>query len=138
MKESPFDLTLNYYNKQIINQNLTITTQLQRNLQVPINCEDNQYSSCLVDLSLQIQSDTISIDYWCQSPAFSNENSNQFKTCMLSSVNSTQQPSITMIINARNAGNARLVAKANFTYSSGYYIEKQSEVTILIDVRIKT
>ncbi len=125
MEISPFDLTFNYNNKQIINQNFTITTQLQQNL--PINCENNRSRLCLVELSLQIQSDIKSIDYWCQSPS----SSNRLNTCTLSIIDFNQQPSITIIINSPKTGKVFLLAKANFTYLPEYYSEKQVELNFV-------
>jgi hypothetical protein len=140
MDPSPFQLTLNYDSQQIINKNFTITTELHQDTSLLINCGDNRHRLCLVDLSLQIQSDTMFIEFSCQSPAFSLANFNQYQsvhTCILLAVNASQQPSITMIINAHNIGRLSPLAIANFTYSPQYRIEKQAEPSIVILVRNK-
>ncbi|CAF1076014.1 unnamed protein product [Rotaria sordida] len=135
MEKSPFELTFNYNDKQIINQNFTITTELYHDIHLPINCKNNQYRLCLVELSLQIQSDIMSINFWCQPPAFSFENFNQFSrfhTCILPMVNATEQPSITMIINSYDKGKLIPLATANFTNSPQYNVEKKSKTPIFI------
>jgi hypothetical protein len=138
MDQSPFQLTFNYNDKQIINTNFTITMELYHDLALPINCGNNRYRLCLVELALQIKSDQMSIEIWCQSPALSFANFHRFQTvhtCILPAVNATQQPSITMIINSQNIGKIYPLATANFTYSSQYFIEKQGEIPINIVVR---
>ncbi|CAF4677510.1 unnamed protein product, partial [Rotaria sp. Silwood1] len=135
MEKSPFYLTFNYNDKQIINKNFTITTELYYDKRTSINCENNQYRLCLVELSLQIQSDIMSIKFWCQPPAFLFEDFNQFSrfhTCILPIIDATQQPSITMIINSYDIGKIIPLTIANFTYLPEYYIEKNSEIPILI------
>ncbi|CAF4489042.1 unnamed protein product, partial [Rotaria sp. Silwood2] len=135
MEKSPFELTLNYNDKQIINRNFTITAELHYNIHAPINCSNNRYRLCLVELSLQIQSDIMLIKSWCQPPAFSFENFNQFPrfhTCVLPVVDAIQQPSITMIINSYDIGQLISLATANFTYLPQYYIEKKSKTSIFI------
>ncbi|CAF3156003.1 unnamed protein product [Rotaria sp. Silwood2] len=135
MEKSPFELTLNYNDKQIINRNFTITAELHYDIHAPINCGNNQYRLCLVELSLQIQSDIMLIKSWCQPPAFSFENFNQFPrfhTCVLPVVDAIQQPSITMIINSYDIGQLISLATANFTYLPQYYIEKKSKTSIFI------
>ncbi|CAF1154215.1 unnamed protein product [Rotaria sordida] len=135
MEKSPFELIFNYNDKQIINQNFTITTELYHDIHLPINCKNNQYRLCLVELSLQIQSDIMSINFWCQPPAFSFENFNQFPkfhTCILPMVNATEQPSITMIINSYDIGKLIPLATANFTNSPQYNVEKKSKTPIFI------
>lgn len=127
MNPSPFQLTLHSNDQQIIHTNFTIITELQHDLSFPINCGNNRYRLCLVDLSLQIKSDPMSIEIWCQPPAFSFANFNpiqSFHTCLLPSANFTQQPSITMIINSHHTGQIYPLATANFTYSPQYNIEK--------------
>jgi hypothetical protein len=68
MVQSPFELTLNYNDTQIRNINFTIATKLNYDTFLPVNCEKNRYRLCLVELSLQIQADTMSIEFWCQPP----------------------------------------------------------------------
>jgi len=62
MDPSPFQLILDYNNQQIINTNFTITTELHRDFILPIDCGNNRYRLCLVELALQIQSDPMSIE----------------------------------------------------------------------------
>jgi hypothetical protein len=135
MVQSPFELTLNYNNTQIINVNFTITTKLNYDTLLPINCEKNRYRLCLVQLALQIQADTMSIEFWCQPPAFSAANFNQSHTCILPVARATQQPSITMIVNSHDKGKLLPLVTANFTYSPEYSIEKQAEIPIIILVK---
>jgi len=134
MKQSPFELIFNYHDKQIINENFTITIELHQDFILPINCENRL---CFVKLALQIQSDKMNVDVWCQSPALSFANFHRFQTfhtCILLEVNATQQPSITMIINSHDIGKINLLATANFTYSEEYFLEKQAEKPIEIVV----
>jgi hypothetical protein len=81
----------------------------------------------------------MSIEIWCQPPAFSFGNFHRFQTfytCILPAVNATQQPSITMIINSHSIGKIYPLATANFTYSPNYYIEQKAEIPIDIVVRM--
>jgi hypothetical protein len=137
MDQSPFELIFNYNDKEIINKNFTITIELHHDdFILPINCENRL---CLVKLALQVQSNQMSIDVWCQSPALSFANFHRFQTfhtCILLEINATQQPSITMIINSHDIGKVNLLATANFTYSPEYFIEKQGEKPIEIVVRM--
>ena len=131
---SPFQLTFNYNDQQIINTNFTITTELHYDRLLTINCRNNRRRLCLVDLSLQIQFDRMSIKFWCQPPAFASFN--QSYRCILQAVDAIQQPSITMIINSRDVGRLIPSATANFTYASPYNMKSQIETPIII-VRIK-
>lgn len=138
MENSPFDLLLNYDEKQIINSNFTITAQLQYDTLVPIECEHLRHRFCLVELSLQIKFDNISMQFWCQSPAVSfshGKRSHKFHSCILPAVNATEQPSVTMIINSDDVGKLTALATAKFMYSSHYFIEKRTETPISILVK---
>ncbi|CAF1380954.1 unnamed protein product [Rotaria magnacalcarata] len=135
MEKSPFDITLNYNDKQIINRNFTLTTELHHDVLLPIDCGNNRYRLCLVALSLQIQSDIMSIKYWCQPPAFPFANLNPLQklhTCILPAVNVTQEPTITMIINSRDIGKVTALATANFTYSPHYDAAQKTLTPIFI------
>jgi hypothetical protein len=137
---SPFQFTFDYNEKQIINTNFTIKTELHRRLLLPIDCGNNRDRLCLVELSLRIQTESMSVDIWCQPPAFSfaNFHPNQPRhTCLIPAIDSTQQPSITMIINAHDIGRIRLLATANFTYAPQYNLEIRAEQSIEIVVRMK-
>lgn len=139
IESSPFQLTIDYDDKQIINSNFTIKIELQRRVLLPIDCENNRDRLCLVELTLQIQSESMSVDIWCQSPAFSfaNFHSNQPKhTCLIPAIDSMQQPSIIMIVNAHDLGTIRILATANFTYAPQYNLEKRAEQSIEIVVRM--
>ncbi|CAF2085140.1 unnamed protein product [Rotaria magnacalcarata] len=134
-EKSPFDITLNYNDKQIINRNFTLTTELHHDVLLPIDCGNNRYRLCLVALSLQIQSDIMSIKYWCQPPAFPFANLNPLQklhTCILPAVNVTQEPTITMIINSRDIGKVTALATANFTYSPHYDAAQKTLTPIFI------
>ncbi|CAM4936977.1 unnamed protein product [Rotaria socialis] len=135
MEKSPFDITLNYTDKQIINRNFTLTTELHHDVLLPVDCGNNRYRLCLVALSLQIQSDIMSIKYWCQPPAFPFANLNPLQklhTCILPAVNVTQEPTITMIINSRDIGKVTAIATANFTYSPHYDTAQKTLTPIFI------
>lgn len=140
MEKSPLYLTLNYNDKQTINRNFTITTELHNELNSPIDCENNRYRSCLVQLSLQIRSDSTSLKYWCQPPAFPFAELNPLQkihTCVLTAINVTQEPSIAMIISSHDVGNLTALATANFTYSPQYNTERETKTPIYIFVRTK-
>lgn len=137
MNQSPFQLNFNYNDQQIINRNFTITTELNSNSNLLVNCENNRYRLCLVDLILQIQTDSILVDIWCQSPAISFANFHRLQTlytCILPSANAIDQPSITMIINSKTIGQILPIATANFTYTPEYSLNKQGEIPINIVV----
>lgn len=140
MNELPFQLTLSYNEQEIINRNFTIKTQLNQNKNSSIYCENNHYRSCLVDLILQIQSDSILLlDIWCQSPAISFANFHQYQTtytCISPGVDANEQPMITMIINSKSLGKILPITTANFTYIPEYSIKRQGNISINITVKI--
>lgn len=132
-RQLPFQLTLDYHVQQTIKTNLTITAQLQRQWSVPIDCGRNRNRLCLVELALQIQTDSMSVEIWCQPPAFAYANfypNQSVHTCLLSARNATEQPAIRMIVNAHDMGAIETWATANFSYSSQFNIEKRGEVPI--------
>ena len=140
MNQSPFRLTMDYDEKQIIHRNFTITMELQRDLFLSVDCGENRNRLCLAELSLQIQTNSMLIDVWCEPPAFPFANfhpKQPVHTCILPAVNSTEQPSITMVVNSRDLGVIFSLATANFTYASQYNVDKQGETPIRIVVRIK-
>ena len=138
MNPSPFQLTFDYHSKQILNQNFTITTKLQSDLPFPIDCKNHHRENlCLVGLILQIKSNSMSLDVWCQAPAFAYGNIHRIQsvyTCLLPAVNSNEQPSITIMINAHDTGQISPIVTANFTYLVQYSIQKQGEIPIDIVV----
>lgn len=132
-QQFPFQLTLDYQMKQRIKTNFTINMQLERQWLVPINCAENRNRSCLVELALQIQTDSMSIDIWCQPPAFSYADfyrPQPVHTCLLPARNSMEQPSISMIVYSHDVGVIQTWATANFSYSSQYNIEKRGDFPI--------
>ena len=132
-QQLPFQLSLDYPTKQPAKTNLTISTRLQRQSMAPIDCGDNRNRSCLVELALQIQTDSMSMEIWCQPPAFSYANfylPQPVHTCLLPARNSLEQPSISMIVNSHDVGVIQTWATANFSYSSQYNIERRGEIPI--------
>ena len=129
----PFQLTLDYHVQQTRKTNFTITAQLQQQWSVPIDCGSNRNRLCLVELALQIQTDSMAVEIWCQPPAFAYANfypNQSVHTCLLSARNATEQPAIHMVVNTYDVGAIETWATANFSYSSQYNIEKRGEVPI--------
>lgn len=132
-QQLPFQLTVDYHVQQMMKTNFMITTQLQRQSSVPIDCESNRNRLCLVELALQIQTDSMSVEISCQPPAFPYANfyANQsVHTCLLPARNAIEEPTIHMIVNAHEIGVVQTWATANFSYSSQYNIVERGETPI--------
>ncbi|CAF3766312.1 unnamed protein product, partial [Adineta steineri] len=103
-----------------------------------MHCNHNRSELCSVELLLQVQSNNMSMEFWCQSPAVPFMDSNQFHSCILPIMNITKQPSITMIINSNDTGKLFPIATANFTYFPEYSIKKHAKLPIVIQEDIRS
>ena len=126
----PFDLRFDYDDQQVVKRNFTVTMDLHAQPSALAQCENNR--SCLVDLSLEMQSDELLVEVWCQPPAYSKR---LRPVCLLPTRNATDLPSITMVVNVHDLGDVVPMGRAKFARVSNRSLQVQATRPIAVAVR---
>jgi hypothetical protein len=136
---SPFEIVWDYDDQAIIENNFTITCKFHLDVSSSVESSDAHPShSYLVDLTLEVPVDRISMDFWCEPPAIPvpNDDINPSRhACQLIDVSADEQPTMTVALLAHTPGEITPMIRVHSSSLPVEFTELRGNKKIVITVR---